>query len=798
MNETQIGIISLIKSAITGEKAVISKDFDWQKAIKAVKKHQIAPLIYYGIINSCIKVSEDLFSLLENTTCQCIALNHNQIFELENIYKAFNESGIEYMPLKGAVLKKLYPKPEMRVMGDGDILINAEQYEIICEAMQALGYTEFIESDHEFIWNKPNIHIELHKRLIPSYNKDYYSYYGDGWRFAKPDAGSCYKMSDEDTFVYIFTHYAKHYRDGGIGIRHITDLYVFLTSNPKLDKKYIETELNKLGLLKFYKNTINTIDVWFNNKQANDISDFITDRIFESGSYGTYVSHILSGAVKSSNFGKNAKFKKIFNLIFPPYKDMSRKYPVLKKNPLLLPFMWIVRIINILFTKKYKIAERRKELNYMSEENIAKYKKELNYVGIDFNFNKRITCVHSLEQRVLIELLAGEISGEERLCEEELKTVDWSEVLKEAKAQAVPLMAAEAVVKYKNYIPNYDEWGNLAATAHAINVRTAYNEQKLNEIMKGHPFVILKGMAAASYYPKPHERSIGDIDFLIDPAEKQELEELLSNKGYGKQNIKNEHHVSFNKSDTHFEMHFEIPGIPYGESGKTVRDFMMNAFKHPVISQFDDWIFPAPKDIYHGLIILLHMQHHMLDEGLGLRHICDWACYVQKTENMPFWAELLELFEKIGVLTYSKVVTKICSMYFHINCPKWAENADEELCNDVMNDVLIGGNFGRKDKLRSTSSLMISKLENTGIKRGKVSNLLWILHCSVLSKYPIIKKCPLLYPVFYSYRAMLYLVRMLLGKRSSFIKLAPMAKQRKSVYDRLHLFETENNGIDNN
>ena len=793
MSETQIGIISLIKSAITGEKAVISKDFDWQNAIKAVKKHQIAPLIYYGIINSCIKVSEDLLSLLENTTCQCIALNHNQIFELENIYKAFNESGIEYMPLKGAVLKKLYPKPEMRVMGDGDILIKSEQYEIIREAMQSLGYTEFIESDHEFIWNKPNIHIELHKRLIPSYNKDYYLYYGDGWKFAKPDAGSCCKMSDEDTFVYIFTHYAKHYRDGGIGIRHITDLYVFLTSNPKLDKKYIETELNKLGLLKFYKNTINTIDVWFNNKQANDISDFITDRIFESGSYGTYVSHILSGAVKSSNFGKNAKFKKIFNLIFPPYKDMSRKYPVLKKIPLLLPFMWISRIINILFTKKYKIAEHRKELKYMSEENIAKYKKELNYVGIDLNFNKRITCVHSLEQRVLIELLAGEISGEERLCEEDLKTVDWSEVLKEAKAQAVPLMAAEAVVKYKNYIPNYDEWGNLAATAHAINVRTAYNEQKLNEIMKGHPFVILKGMAAAAYYPKPHERSIGDIDFLIDSAEKQELEELLSNKGYVKQNIKNEHHVSFNKSDTHFEMHFEIPGIPYGEQGKTVRDFMMNAFKRPVISQFDDWIFPAPKDIYHGLIILLHMQHHMLDEGLGLRHICDWACYVQKTESMPFWAELLDLFKKIGILTYAKVVTKICSMYFHINCPKWAENADEELCNDVMNDVLIGGNFGRKDKLRSTSSLMISKLENTGIKRGKVSNLLWILHCSVLSKYPIIKKCPLLYPVFYCYRAMLYLVRMLMGKRSSFIKLAPMANQRKSVYDRLHLFETENN-----
>ena len=77
----------------------------------------------------------------------------------------------------------------------------------------------------------------------------------------------------------------------------------------------------------------------------------------------------------------------------------------------------------------------------------------------------------------------------------------------------------------------------------------------------------------------------------------------------------------------------------------------------------------------------------MLGEGLGLRHICDWACYVQKTESMPFWAELLNLFERVGILTYAKVITKICSMYFHINCPEWAESVDEELCVDVMGDA---------------------------------------------------------------------------------------------------------------
>lgn len=400
----------------------------------------------------------------------------------------------------------------------------------------------------------------------------------------------------------------------------------------------------------------------------------------------------------------------------------------------------------------------------------------------------------TLEQRVLIELLAGEISGKSKLCEEKLKTVDWDGVFKEAKAQAVALMALEAGVKYKEYISNYNDWENIAAAAHTENVRTAYNEQRLNALMQGRPFLILKGMAAASYYPNPRERSIGDIDFLIDSSQREEIEELLTKNGYQNWNKDHVCHVVFKKGDAHLEMHFEIAGIPYGKAGEIIREFMTDAVKHSVIGEFDGWSFPAPEDIYHGLIILLHMQHHMLGEGLGLRHICDWACYLQKTQDKPFWSELINLFKKIGILTYAKVVSKISSMYFHINCPEWAESADEELCRDVMNDVLTGGNFGRKDDLRAKSGMMISEHGKSGTSRGKLSNLFWTLHHTTAAMFPVVKKCPMLYPILDTYRALLYLVRTAKGERNSLIKLIPMANQRKSLYDRLHIFETENDG----
>lgn len=400
----------------------------------------------------------------------------------------------------------------------------------------------------------------------------------------------------------------------------------------------------------------------------------------------------------------------------------------------------------------------------------------------------------TLEQKVLIELLAGEISGKSELCEEELETLDWTEVLKEAKAQTVALMVVKATSRYRKYIPNYTDWENVAAALYAANVRVAFEEQQINNIMGNYPFVILKGMAAASYYPNPMLRSFGDIDFLISSSQKQKIEELLSKNGY--RNWERDHicHVVFKKGNAHLEMHFEIAGIPYGKAGETVREFMTGAVEHPVTAEFDGWSFPAPQDIYHGLIILLHMQHHMLGEGLGLRHICDWACYLQKTEDKPFWSELLDVFEKIGILTYAKVISKISAMYFHINCPEWAESADEKLCQDVMEDVLTGGNFGRKDNTRAKSGMMISEHGKSGTSRSKFSNLFWTLHHSTPTMFPIVKKCPLLYPFLDSYRALLYLVKTAKGERASLTKLVPEANKRKNIYDRLHLFETENNG----
>ena len=328
----QKGIISLIRSPIESVPAALPDHFDWNEVLKVVDKHQITPIICYGAHRSGIKLPDDVYTKLKLATYYAAAMDECQNRELSELFRVFSDNNIDYMPLKGVLLKRLYLNSEMRVMSDADVLIKVEQYKAISDIMKRTGYFMKVESDHELIWSKtPFMFIELHKRLIPSYNKDYYAYFGDGWQLARHSEYDNYRyeMSTEDQLIYLFAHFLKHYRDGGIGIKHFVDFCIVLNKNPELNVDYIRTELTKLHLYKFYLNILYTIDVWFCGVAPNEISDFITERIFVSGVYGTREEKAVASAVKtleSTGSAAAARRKKILDIIFLPYPSMCKKH----------------------------------------------------------------------------------------------------------------------------------------------------------------------------------------------------------------------------------------------------------------------------------------------------------------------------------------------------------------------------------------------------------------------------------------------------------------------------------------
>lgn len=400
------------------------------------------------------------------------------------------------------------------------------------------------------------------------------------------------------------------------------------------------------------------------------------------------------------------------------------------------------------------------------------------------------------EQKILLNLTAKSISTNSPKIifkEEELKGADWQAVLREAKLQTVCPLTFSRIEEYKKYIPDnvYKEYKTFALSVVTNNYKV-FNAQKelVNLVSDKCSYVIIKGLSSGVYYDVPELRTYGDVDFLINPEKKQELTRLLIENGYKMSNGDHPNHLVFKKPNAHLEMHFMVAGVPYGEKGEIVKSVLSSIFDQKTIREFDGERFSAPNDFMHGLILLLHMGHHLLGEGIGLRHLSDWGAFVECTKDEEFWQkDLLPLLDKIGLLTFAKIITKVCVNYLNISCPKFCASASDETASEIILDVFKSGNFGKKDKNRASSGMLISERGKDGLKHGATYNLAHSLHKAVLRKKAV-KKCPILYPFIYVYKAIRFLVLSAFGKRPSLIKMAPEAKTRKEIYKKLKIFET--------
>ncbi len=388
MDQNSRDIINIVKSGINGTKLPVSSDFDVKKSLDLVYRHKITNIFYNGLINCGVQFDKDIKDFCLKSLFYELSSDSLQQNIISEITELFSLNEIDHMLLKGSVLKKLYPKAEMRRMGDIDILIKQNQYKAVRKILFDNGYSELGETDHEYKWTKSNVLIELHKRLVARSHGDLYSYYGDWYEKAVPQKRHSYKMTDEDFFIFLFVHFAKHYRKTGIGIIHMCDLYIFL-KNKILNEAYLISELEKLELSEFYKNIKATINVWFEDDMSNEMTDYITSVIFASGVYGTHSNLILSQALKKQNKYKNPFIRKavhVINILFPPYSGLKNRYKVLSKAPFLLPVFWIVRAFDLILFNRERIKNSFDDALATTKDNVNDYKIQLEYVGLNSNF----------------------------------------------------------------------------------------------------------------------------------------------------------------------------------------------------------------------------------------------------------------------------------------------------------------------------------------------------------------------------------------------------------------------------
>lgn len=336
-------------------------EVSWESVYTLARRHSVSALAFYALRERHNELPAAIAEAWEEWNAKLLAKGANQEHELARLCEIFEREQIPYMPLKGSCIRHLYPETHLREMSDLDILVQAENLTAACALAQTLGYSVDSQNTYHIdLQKKPYMCLELHMNLI-SPGSPYFRYYKHPWSFARAsDTSCCHVMANEDYYVYMLAHTAKHYYYWtGTGIRSVLDVYLFNRAyRAALDLDYVARQLKKLKLVDFAKQIETLSERWFSSEpHSAETGCDITEMqyyILSSITYGslmTYDQNIVRSYIDKGKSLRGAKLAMYMHMAFLPLCEMKVMYPILEKAPVLLPFCWVARWFRILIKK---------------------------------------------------------------------------------------------------------------------------------------------------------------------------------------------------------------------------------------------------------------------------------------------------------------------------------------------------------------------------------------------------------------------------------------------------------------
>ena len=380
--------MELASLSLAGKKLekIPYSDKDLEAVYEYVKISGISAITFMALENAVDAADESSF-MFEWKKMRLNAMRRNLLFDQERseITKFLEQNGIWYLPLKGSVIKEMYPNPEMREMNDNDILIDQNGRDQAKDFMLSRGYQvkpndkgviDDKGNSDEFI-KDPFFYFELHKFLIEErYSPKQYDYFlSIKDRLIKDtDKEYGYHMSDEDFYLYMICHAHKHFSRNGMGIRFLMDEYVFLKEKGEtLDNDYINEKIREFGLEQFDADLRKVSKMAFDEDEEcleeslSDSEKALYDSCLGAGVFGNIETRWKNEAYEMSANSTDTITKKeyIKNRLFPDEKWYRIYHPFVYKHKIVKPFFTIYRLTVLAFRGRKNV---KKEMDQVGEK----------------------------------------------------------------------------------------------------------------------------------------------------------------------------------------------------------------------------------------------------------------------------------------------------------------------------------------------------------------------------------------------------------------------------------------------
>ena len=331
-----------------------------------------------------------------------------------------------------------------------------------------------------------------------------------------------------------------------------------------------------------------------------------------------------------------------------------------------------------------------------------------------------MTLAMTRPQQQFLELLRSGLWGKPADASIFQGEIDWQSIVRIAKEQTVQVLVANgietlpkelwppkvAIFKLMEYKSTTVKMHHLLNSVLA-KITTALNAE-------GIPSVLLKGQGLAQNYLIPESRICGDIDLYVGEENIDRACEVIA----GLTDEPQEPEEGLTGEEKH--RHVKVDGVVVEVHRKSVTThterlarLMRNWTHESLNSHFNDGTLPTinfnqvpvtvPSANFNNIFILYHAANHMVQGGIGLRQLCDWAMFLTKHHTEINETELKSDLRRFNMIPVWKEFSRFIVNVLGLD-PTFLPLAPRKLINTngakfILNDIFATGNFGHYNEI---------------------------------------------------------------------------------------------------
>lgn len=200
---------------------------------------------------------------------------------------------------------------------------------------------------------------------------------------------------------------------------------------------------------------------------------------------------------------------------------------------------------------------------------------------------------------------------------------------------------------------------------------------------------VLKGVGLSQLYPNPERRQCSDIDIWVEGDTNAIMKWM---RPYYREDQIVWHHVVTNFfDDVSTEIHFHPSWLHNPFLNYRLQRWFEDT-KNEQMNEFKGMGFATPSTTFNAIYSLVHTFHHLLEEGIGLRHVVDYY-YILSFLPREERHDVVKQLKRLGIFKLAKammwMLQEVCGMsYDKLLC-----DPDKKEGEFLLKEMISGSNF---------------------------------------------------------------------------------------------------------